>query len=67
MKEVSIDTVLNLSIIKKSVHGPGFQGYTDQSSIACCCFFNPFSTRGARAYRELLQGQGYANESLAHS
>ena len=28
----------------------------------------PFLTRGyARAYYELLQGQGYANESLAHS
>ena len=28
----------------------------------------PFLTRGyARAYHELLQGQGYANESLAHS
>ena len=27
-----------------------------------------FLTRGyARAYHELLQGQGYANESLAHS
>ena len=28
----------------------------------------PFLTRGyARAYHELLQGQGYANESFAHS
>ena len=30
--------------------------------------FLPFLTRGyARAYFELLQGQRYANESLAHS
>ena len=28
----------------------------------------PFLTRGyAQAYHELLQGQGYTNESLAHS
>ena len=31
-------------------------------------FFHPFLTRGdARAYHELLQGLGYANQSLAHS
>ena len=30
--------------------------------------FTCFLTRGyVRAYHELLQGQGYANESLAHS
>ena len=31
-------------------------------------FFWSFLTRGyARVYREFLQGQGYANEPLAHS
>ena len=32
------------------------------------CLYEFFLTRGdARAYHELLQGQRYANESLAHS
>ena len=38
-----MDTVQNLSIIKKKVSlDPVFEIITDQSSnIACCCFFKP--------------------------
>ena len=37
-------------------------------SLTLMAFKMSFLTLGyARAYHELLQGQGYANESLAHS
>ena len=36
-----MDPVQNPSIIKKVSMDPVFEIITDQSSIACCCFFNP--------------------------
>ena len=37
-----MDSVQNLSIkIKKLSMDPVFEIITDQTSIACCCFFNP--------------------------